>query len=98
MRHNYGKLVYPELQACFMQNDLNYVCKGNIPIVSYVPNDDCESALIHPSNISLPPKVCEQRMLTLDQTYWISLHFSNEWWFTAPTRELFTVLYGTEKF
>jgi len=37
-------------------------------------------------------------MLTLEQTYWTPLHLSNEWLFTAPTRELFTVLYGTEKF
>jgi hypothetical protein len=37
-------------------------------------------------------------MLTLDETYWIPLHFSNEWLFTAPTRELFTVLCGTDKF
>jgi hypothetical protein len=37
-------------------------------------------------------------MSTLDQTYWIPLHFSNEWLFTATTGELFTVLCGTEKF
>ena len=37
-------------------------------------------------------------MLTLEQTYWIPLHLSNEWLFTAPTRELFTVLCGTEKY
>jgi len=37
-------------------------------------------------------------MLTLEQTYWIPLHLSNEWLFTAPTRELFTVLCGTQKY
>ena len=37
-------------------------------------------------------------MLTSEQTYSIPLHLSNEWLFTAPTRELFTVLCGTEKF
>jgi len=79
---------------------MNYVRKENIPIVSYVPNDDCEFTLIYPPTISIPHKVCGQRMLTLEQTYSIPLHLSNEWLFTAPTRELrlFTVLYGTEKF
>jgi hypothetical protein len=97
-RHTNGKLSYPELQAYFMLNDLNYVYKENIPIVTYVPNADCESTLIHPSTTFLPYKICEQRMLTLNQTYWIPLHFSNEWLFTAPTRELFTALCGTKKF
>ena len=36
-------------------------------------------------------------MLSLEQTYWIPLQLSNECIFTAPTRELFTVLCGTEK-
>jgi len=98
MRHKYGKMSYPELQTCLMPNELNYVCKENIPIVTHVPNDDCDSTLIHLSTISIPHKVCEQRMLTLEQTYWIPLHLSNEWLFTAPTRELFTVLCETEKF
>jgi len=98
MRHKYGKMGYPELQTRLMQNELSYVCKENIPIVTYVPNDDCESSLIHPSTISIPQKVCEQRKLTLEQTYWIPLHLSNEWLFTAPTRELFTVMCGTEKY
>ena len=98
MRHTCGKLSYPELQACFMSHDLSYVCKENIPIVTYVPNDDCESTLIHPSAISLPYNVFEQRMLTSDQTNCIPLHFSNKWLFTAPTAALFTLLCGTEKF
>jgi hypothetical protein len=98
IRHTYGKLSYPELQACFMPNDLHYVCKENMPIVTYVPNADCESTMIHPSTTFLPYKICEQRMITLDQTYWIPLQFSNECLFTAPTRELFTVLFGTENF
>ena len=96
LRHKYGKMSYPELQACLMPNELSYVCKENISIVTYVPNDGCESALIHPSTMSIPHKVCEQRMLTLEQTYWIPLHLSNEWLFTAPTRELFTVLSDRE--
>ena len=79
MRQKYGKMSYPELQACLMPNELSYVCKENIPIVTYVPNNDCESTLIHPSTISIPHKIYEQRMLTLEQTYWIPLHLSNEW-------------------
>ena len=98
MRQKYGKLSYPELQACFMPNELSYVCKENVPIVTYIPNDDCESTLIHPSTRVIPTKVCEQRMLTLENTYWIPLHLSNEWLFVAPKVELFTVLCGTEKF
>ena len=79
MRQKYGKMSYPELQACLMPNKLSYVCKENILIVTYVPNDDCESTLIHPPTISIPHKICEQRMLTLEHTYWIPLHLSNEW-------------------
>ena len=37
-------------------------------------------------------------MLTLEQTYWIHLHLNNERLFTAPARELFTVLCGTEEY
>jgi len=77
MRHKYGKMSYPELSTCLMPNELSYACKENIPIVTYVPNDDCESTLIHPSTISIPHKVSEQRMLTLEQTYWIPLQLSN---------------------
>ena len=84
MRQKYGKLSYPELQACFTPNELSYGCKENVPIVTYIPNDDCESTLIHPSTRVMPSKVCEQRMLTLENTYWIPLHLSNEWLFVAP--------------
>ena len=56
-----------------MPNELTYVCKVNILIVTYVPND-CESTFVRPSTISIPHTVCEQRMLTLEQTYWIPLH------------------------
>jgi len=58
-------MSYFELHTCLMTNELSYVCKENIPTVTYVPNDDCESTLIHPPTISIPYKVCEQRMLTL---------------------------------
>jgi len=82
----------------FDANELISVCKENLPLVTYVPNDDRESTSIHPTTISIPHKLCEQRMLTLEHTYWIPLHLSNVWLFTAPTRELFTVLCGTENF
>jgi len=38
-----------------------------------------------------------QRILTLDQTYWIPLHVSNEWLYTSPKDEIFTVLCGNDK-
>jgi hypothetical protein len=37
-------------------------------------------------------------MFTLEHTYCIPLHLKNEWLFTSPTVELFTVLRGTDKF
>ena len=61
MRHKYGKMAYQELQACFTPNALSYVCKENVPILTYIPNEDCESTLIHPSTVSIPNNVCEQR-------------------------------------
>ena len=45
-------LSYSELQACFLRNDLNYVCKENIFIITYVRNNNCELVLIYPSTIS----------------------------------------------
>jgi hypothetical protein len=69
MRYKYGKLSYPELQECLMPNELSYVCKENILFVTYIPNDDCESTLIHPSTLSIPSKECEQRVLNLEHTY-----------------------------
>jgi len=97
MRHKYGKMTYQELQACFTPNALSYVCKGNVPILTYIPNEDCESTLIHPSTISIPNNVCEQRLINLEHTYWIPLHLSNEWLYVAPKPELFTVLCGPVK-
>ena len=82
----------------FDANELSSVCKENITLFTYVPNDDSESTSIHPSTISIPHKLCEQKMLTLEHIYWIPLHLSNVWLFTAPTRELFIVLCGTEIF
>ena len=96
MKEKYGKLSYFQLQAGFMPNELSYVFKKNVPIVTYIPNVDCESTLIHPSTMMILRKVCEQQILTLEHTYWIPLHLSNERLSTAPTTELFTVPCGTE--
>ena len=54
--------------------------------------------ILHPSTVSLPDKLCEQRLLYLDSTYWIPLHLSNEWLYVTPNVEIFTVLCGTDKF
>jgi len=88
---------YPELQVCLIPNEITYVCKETLPIVTYTPKEDCEATLIHPSTTSLPKGLCEQRILTLNQTYWIPLHMSNEWLYTSPKDEIFTVLCGNEK-
>jgi hypothetical protein len=98
MRHKYGKLNNLDLQTCFRPNELNCVCQETVPIYTYVPNEDCEATLIHPSTMSLPTKVCEQNLLKLESTYWIPLHMSNEWLFTSPRDEILTVLCGSNKF
>jgi len=91
MRQRYGKMNYPELQACLQPNELIYVCTETLTIITYTPNQDCEATLIHPST-SLPKGLCEQRILSLDQTYWIPLHMSNKWLYISPKDEIFTVL------
>jgi hypothetical protein len=92
MRIKYGKLTFVELQSCFMPNELTYVCKETLPLHTYIPNEDCESTLIHPSTVSIPKQLCEQRVLTLETTYWIPLHFSNEWLYVTPNDEIFSVM------
>jgi len=97
MRQRYGKMNYPELQASLKPNEITYVCKETLPIITYTPKEDCEATLIHPSTTSLPKGLCEQRILSLDQTYWIPLHMSNEWLHISPKDEIFTVLCGNDK-
>jgi hypothetical protein len=97
-RHKYGKMTYQELQTCFLPNEFNYVCQETLPILTYIPNEDCEATLIHPSTASFPSRVCEQELLNLEHTYWIPLHLSNEWLYVAPKTEVFTVLCGSRKF
>ena len=98
MRHKYGKMNYQELQACFKPNEFNYVCQEIVPILTYIPNEDCESTLIHPSTVVIPTKVCEQGLLRIENPYWIPLHMSNEWLYVTPKSEVFTVLCGSVKF
>jgi hypothetical protein len=98
MRHKYGKMTYQELQTCLLPNEFNYVCQENVPILTYLPNEGCEATLIHPSTASLPSHLCEQGLLSLEYTYWIPLHLSNEWLYVAPKSEVFTVLCGHKKF
>jgi hypothetical protein len=98
MRQKYGKMNYPDLQTCLTPNELTFVCKKILTIFTYVPNEDCETTLIHPSTITLPKQVCEQRLLTLEYTHLIPLHLSNEWLYVSPRIEVITVLCGTNKF
>jgi hypothetical protein len=74
------------------------VCKEILSVFTYVPNEDCEAILIHPSTISLPKQLCEQRLLNLDYIYWIPSQFSNEWLYVTPDVEIFTVLCGADRF
>jgi len=69
-----------------------------LPILTYIPNEDCEGTLIHPSTNALPNKACEQGLLSLEYTYWMPLHMSNEWLYVTPNTEVFTVLCGSMKF
>jgi hypothetical protein len=41
MRQKFGKMSYPELQTCLVPNELMYICQENLPIFTYVPNEDC---------------------------------------------------------
>jgi len=98
MRHKYCKMNYQDLQDCLTSNEFNYVCQKTLPILTYIPNEDCETTLIHPSTNSLPNMVCEQGLLYLDHTYWIPSHLSNELLYVTPKTEVFTVLCGSSKF
>jgi hypothetical protein len=79
MRHKYVKMNYQELQVCLLPNEFTYVCQETLPILTYIPGEDCEATLIHPSTNSFPDHVCEQGLLKLENTHWIPLHINNEW-------------------
>jgi hypothetical protein len=80
-----------ELTGCFQPNELMYVCEEGIPIYTYVPEVDCEATLFHPSTVEVPDS-CEYRFFRLSNTFWISLHLSNQWLFVTPKTETFTTL------
>jgi hypothetical protein len=69
MRHKYGKMNYQELQTCLTPNEFNYVCPETLPILTYIPNEDCEATLIHPSTTSFPSNICVKGLLNLERTY-----------------------------
>jgi hypothetical protein len=80
-----------ELTDYFELNNLFYVCRAEIPIYVYIPDIDCEAALLHISTTKLPES-CEHRIFKLSKTFWIPLHMSNRWLFITPEIETFTIL------
>jgi hypothetical protein len=62
VRQHFGKMSTNELTGCFHPNEFLYVCREEIPIYTYVPEQDCESTLLHPSTTTIP-KNCEYRFL-----------------------------------
>ena len=58
MRQRYGKMNYPELQACFMPNEITFVCKETLPILTYTPQEDCEATHIHPWTTYFAKELC----------------------------------------
>jgi hypothetical protein len=83
MKHKYGKKNYQELHTCLTPNEFNYVCPETLTILTYIPNEDCEATLIHPSTTSFPSNVCVQGLLNLEHTYWIPYHLSYEWFYVS---------------
>ena len=58
LKRQFGKMSDSKLTNCFQPNLLHRVCKADIPISTYIPDEDCEMTLIHPSSIKLPES-CE---------------------------------------
>ena len=58
LSHKYGKTNYLEVQACLIPYEFDYVCQETLLILTYIPNVDCETTLIHlwghPHNSSTP--------------------------------------------
>jgi hypothetical protein len=93
LKKQYGKISANELTRCLQRNALQSICKGDIPVVSYLPNDDCEMTLIHPSSTQIRES-CDVRVLKLEKTYWIPLHMSNQWLYVAPRPEKLSTMYN----
>jgi hypothetical protein len=64
LKRQYGKLSNNELEKCFQPNPIQKVCKENVPILSYIPGNDFEFTLLHPSSQNIP-LTCEVRVLKL---------------------------------
>jgi hypothetical protein len=94
LKKQFGKMSTNELLGCFRPNELQKVCKANIPIFTYIPNSDCEMVLIHPSSTTVPES-CEITIMKLTKTYWIPLQMSNQWLYVAPEPEKLSVLCNT---
>jgi hypothetical protein len=91
LRRQYGKLSANELTRCFQPNPMQKVCKEDMPKLSYIPENDCEATLLHPSSQHVPPP-CEIRVLKRTSTYWILLSFSNQWLFVTPEPEKLSIM------
>ncbi|XP_033609502.1 uncharacterized protein LOC117282747 [Cryptotermes secundus] len=92
LRKQYGKMNYDELSVCLMTNEITYVCKNTILLSNYVPGEDCEASMLHPSSQKIPDSVCEIKLISLYHTYWIPLQLSNQWLYTSPSTERVTIL------
>jgi hypothetical protein len=42
LKRQYGKLSTNELTRCFQPNPMQNVCKEDMPILLYVPGNDCD--------------------------------------------------------
>jgi hypothetical protein len=91
LKKQYGKLSANEVTKCFQPNPLQKVCKEDVPIMTYIPGNDCESTLLHPSSQNIPP-TCEVRVMKITKAYWIPLSFSNQWLFVTPQPEKLSVI------
>jgi hypothetical protein len=95
LKRQYGKLSTNELDKCFQPNPIQKVWKENVPTLSYITGNDCESTLFHPSSQNIP-LTCEVRLLKL-KTYWIPLSLSNQWLFVTPNPEKLSVICDVTK-
>jgi hypothetical protein len=92
MRRQFGKMNLEELQTCHRVNELTHVCQDKILLSRYIPGEDCEASLLHPSSQIIPRGLCEIKMVALRHTYWIPLQQNSQWLYTAPTDEKVTIL------
>jgi hypothetical protein len=61
MRRQFGKMNLEELRACHTVNELTHVCQDKILLTNYVPGEDCEASLLHPSSQFIPKKYVKSR-------------------------------------